>query len=139
MTTTHETLARVTRRIQTRSTRERTAYLQRIDTAARKTPSREQHACANLAHAFAAAPAADKAVLRAAQQPSIAIVSAYNDMRSAHQPLECYPALIKKAVRDALLASETASYHGPGTCTFYGTANTNQMLLEINALPLIVK
>jgi phosphogluconate dehydratase len=244
MSTAHETVTRVTQRIRTRSSRGRAAYLSRIDAARGPARTRSGIACANLAHACAAAPAADKFVLRASHVPAIAIVSAYNDMLSAHQPLERYPALIKRAAReagavaqfaggvpamcdgvtqgragmelslfsrdvialatavalshdtfdavlclgvcdkivpglligalafghlpaifvpagpmssglgndeksrirqlyaqgkvgrDALLEAESASYHGPGTCTFYGTANSNQMLMEVMGLHL---
>ena len=58
-------------------------------------------ACTNLAHAVAAFAPGDKLVLRAQQQPNLAIVSAYNDMLSAHQPLRCFPQIIKDAVRAA--------------------------------------
>jgi len=222
----------------------RSAYLQRIEAARQTGPVRKDMACANFAHGFAAAPASDKLVLREARVPSIAIISAYNDMLSAHQPFERYPALIKKAAReagavaqfaggvpamcdgvtqgrpgmelslfsrdvialaaavalshdmfdaalflgvcdkivpglvigalafghlpaifvpagpmtsgmandeknrirqlfaqgkvdrDALLESEASSYHSAGTCTFYGTANSNQMLMEVMGLHL---
>jgi phosphogluconate dehydratase len=234
----------VTERIRERSAPTRSAYLQRIDAAKSASPARKDVACANFAHGFASAPANDKLVLREARVPCIAIVSAYNDMLSAHQPLERYPALIKKAAReagavaqfaggvpamcdgvtqgregmelslfsrdvialaaavalshdlfdaalylgvcdkivpglligaltfghlpaifvpagpmvsgmsndeknrirqlfaqgkvdrDALLESEASSYHSPGTCTFYGTANSNQMLMEVMGLHL---
>lgn len=204
---------------------------------------RARHGCANLAHGFAAA-GPDKEALRTKAWPNVAIVSAYNDMLSAHQPYERYPALIRaaardagavaqfaggvpamcdgvtqgtdgmelslfsrdviamgtaialshnmfdaalllgicdkivpglfigaaafghlpilfvpsgpmssgmsnpeksrirnlyaqgKATRDELLAAESASYHDVGTCTFYGTANSNQMLMEVMGLHL---
>ena len=204
---------------------------------------RARHGCANLAHGFAAA-GPDKDALRAKPWPNIAIVSAYNDMLSAHQPYERFPALIRaaareagavaqfaggvpamcdgvtqgtdsmelslfsrdviamatavalshnmfdgalllgicdkivpglfigaaafghlpiifvpsgpmrsgmpnpeksrirnlyaqgKATREELLAAESASYHDVGTCTFYGTANSNQMLMEVMGLHL---
>jgi phosphogluconate dehydratase len=242
--TVHSTVARVTERIVRRSAPTRAAYLARMEAAASRKPTRGHLACANLAHAFAAADIDDKAVLKQAQRPNIGIVSAYNDMLSAHQPLADYPALLKTAARlagataqfaggvpamcdgvtqgeagmelslfsrdvialstavalshatfdaalclgvcdkivpglligalsfghlpvlfvpagpmtsgipnaeksrvreqfakgevgrDALLESEMASYHGPGTCTFYGTANSNQMLMEMMGLHL---
>src|SRR3954451_19558021 len=237
-------LADITRRIAERSADSRATYLERIRAAARRGPQRTKHSCGNLAHAFAACGDAEKDDLKGAEKPSIAIVSAYNDMLSAHQPLERFPELIKQAVRDAgavaqfaggvpamcdgvtqgqpgmelslfsrdviamatavalshdmfdgalmlgicdkivpglliasltfghlpivfvpggpmttglpnsektrirqlyaegklgrdaLLEAESKSYHGPGTCTFYGTANSNQMLMEIMGLHL---
>ncbi|MGH7119334.1 MAG: phosphogluconate dehydratase [Acetobacteraceae bacterium] len=234
----------VTRRIGERSSGPRAAYLARLDAAVARGVNRSGVGCSNLAHAFAACGAADKADLKATDKPNIAIVSAYNDMLSAHQPLERFPALIKQAVRAAggvaqfaggvpamcdgvtqgrpgmelslfsrdvialaaavalshdvfdgalmlgvcdkivpglliaalrfghlptifvpagpmpsglansekarirqlhaegkvgreeLLEAEMQSYHAPGTCTFYGTANSNQMLMEIMGLHL---
>ena len=243
--TLHARVAEVTARIATRSHDGRSRYLERLDAAATqaKTP-RARLGCANQAHAFAAAPANDKAKLAVGRTPNLGIVTAYNDMLSAHQPYETYPELIRgaaraagataqvaggvpamcdgvtqgeagmelslfsrdviamatavalshqtfdaavylgicdkivpglvigalsfghlpavfvpagpmttglsnmekshirqlyaegKASREELLASEMAAYHGPGTCTFYGTANTNQMLMEIMGLHL---
>ena len=232
----------VTDRIRARSEASRTAYLERMDAARRRGVARSGLGCANLAHGFAAAQPADKAVLRRLYGANIAIVSAYNDMLSALQPFERFPALIKSAARevgavaqfaggvpamcdgvtqgqpgmelslfsrdviamataialshnmfdaalclgicdkivpgllmgalafghlpvvfvpsgpmpsglpnkdkarvrqlfaqgqvgrDALLECETQSYHGPGTCTFYGTANSNQMLMKVMGL-----
>ena len=244
MTQLNPTLARVTERIQQRSAATRQDYLARIDAAAEEGPQRKGLSCTNLAHGFAAAPEADKPALQQLQWPNIAIVSAYNDMLSAHQPLGTYPELIKQATRevgataqfaggvpamcdgvtqgqpgmelslfsrdviamatavalshnmfdgalclgvcdkivpgllmgalafghlpvifvpggpmpsglpnqekarirqlfaqgqvsrDELLEAESASYHSPGTCTFYGTANSNQMLMEVMGLHL---
>ncbi|MBL8251126.1 MAG: phosphogluconate dehydratase [Candidatus Competibacter sp.] len=233
----HPTLAAVTDRIRQRSASTRAAYLARIERARANGPARKNLSCTNLAHAFAASEPHDKQVLKEARWPNIAIVSAYNDMLSAHQPLERFPALIKQAARkaggvpamcdgvtqgqpgmelslfsrdviamatavalahaafdavlclgvcdkivpglligalhfghlptifvpggpmpsglpnaekskirqlyaegkvgrDILLESEAKSYHAPGTCTFYGTANSNQMLMEIMGLHL---
>ncbi len=238
----NDTLQAVTERIVTRSESARQAYLQRLDAFAEEGPLRKGLSCTNLAHAFAAAPDSDKEELKAMHWPNIGIVSAYNDMLSAHQPLERFPALIKQAARDAgataqfaggvpamcdgvtrgqpgmelslfsrdviamatavslshnvfdgalclgvcdkivpglligalhfahlpvifvpagpmttgvpnqekartrqlyaegkvgrdaLLESELGSYHAPGTCTFYGTANSNQMMMEVMGL-----
>ncbi|UXU73936.1 MULTISPECIES: phosphogluconate dehydratase [unclassified Paracoccus (in: a-proteobacteria)] len=235
-------VAQVTDRIRQRSARSRSAYLERIARAAQEGPRRAHLSCGNQAHAYAAM--ADKQVLATTSQPNIGIVTAYNDMLSAHQPYEDYPRLIRAAARDAgataqvaggvpamcdgvtqgrpgmelslfsrdvialaagvalthdvfdaalylgvcdkivpgliiaaatfghvpavfvpagpmpsglpndeksrirqqfatgqvgraeLMAAEMASYHGPGTCTFYGTANTNQMLMEFMGLHL---
>ena len=237
-------VAEVTERIAHRSRDDRRRYLDHIRDAARRGPQRGKLSCGNLAHAFAACSHGDKEDLIGDAKANIAIVSAYNDMLSAHQPLERFPALIKQAAREAgavaqfaggvpamcdgvtqgqrgmelslfsrdvvamaaavalshdmfdgalylgicdkivpgllvaalsfghlpaifvpggpmpsgmandeksrirqlfaegqcgraeLLAAEAASYHGPGTCTFYGTANTNQMLMEIMGLHL---
>lgn len=240
----HETVSQVTARIATRSRDSRAAYLERMEEARREGPRRTELSCANLAHGFASAAAQDKLRLRAGSAANIAIVSAYNDMLSAHQPLERFPALIKAAAREAgataqfaggvpamcdgvtqgcpgmelslfsrdiiamatavalshnmfdaalclgvcdkivpglmigalsfghlpvifvpggpmpsglpnrekarvrqlyaegkagreeLLEAETQSYHGPGTCTFYGTANSNQMMMEVMGVHL---
>ena len=238
------TLARVTERIRSRSAQSRATYLARMDAAASGGSARSRVSCANQAHAYAAFEPNDKLVLRQARQPNLGIVSAYNDMLSAHQPLEHMPALIKeharragavaqfaggvpamcdgvtqgeagmelslfsrgviamstavalshavfdgalclgvcdkivpglligalqfghlptifvpagpmtsglsnneksrirqlhaqgKASREELLEAEMGAYHGPGTCTFYGTANSNQMLMEVMGLHL---
>lgn len=240
----HATVDRVTDRIRQRSRATREAYLAKIRRAAERGPKRKVLACSNLAHGFAACPADDKEALRSGESPNLAIVSAYNDMLSAHQPLDAYPATIKKAVREVgavaqfaggvpamcdgvtqgepgmelsllsrdviamstaialshdlfdaaiclgvcdkivpglmlgalsfghlpfvflpagpmpsglsnkekarvrelyaqgkvgreeLLEAESRAYHGPGTCTFYGTANSNQMFMEIMGLHL---
>jgi phosphogluconate dehydratase len=234
----------VTDRIIARSQGSRTAYLTRIAAAANGKPHRQKLGCANQAHGFAACAPGDKTVLRTGDGPSLAIVTAYNDMLSAHQPYEGFPELIRIAARQAggvalvasgvpamcdgitqgeagmelslfsrdvialstavalshqtfdaavflgicdkivpglvigalsfghlpaifipagpmtsglpndekskirqlyadgkasraeLLEAEASSYHGPGTCTFYGTANTNQMMMEIMGLHL---
>ena len=241
----HPVVAEVTARIAERSRDSRAAYLARIETAARGDgPHRAQLSCGNLAHGFAGCSAPDKAALREGRAPNLGIVTAYNDMLSAHRPYERYPGLIRdiarelgataqvaggvpamcdgvtqgrdgmelslfsrdviamataialshdmfdgalylgicdkivpglligalsfghlpgafvpsgpmpsgipneqkskvrqayaegKATRAELLEAEAASYHSPGTCTFYGTANSNQMLMEIMGLQL---
>ena len=239
----HKTIDKVTARIRDRSSETRRCYLDRIDQAGDQGPARSVISCGNLAHAFAAS-GEDKPTLKALKQPNIGIVSAYNDMLSAHQPLERFPGLIKlaargkgcsaqfaggvpamcdgvtqgqpgmelslfsrdviaqatavslshntfdaalmlgvcdkivpglmigalafghlpvimvpggpmpsglpnsekarvrkayadgKASREDLLEAESQSYHSPGTCTFYGTANSNQMLMEVMGLHL---
>ena len=246
----HPAVAAVTARIAERSRPTRSAYLAQVDAYAARTPGARRLGCANVAHAFAAMPAADKqrasalgAIPLVTQRPlHIGIVNAYNDMLSAHAPLQHYPDLIKDEARrlgataqvaggvpamcdgvtqgaqgmelslfsrdviamatavslshdvfdvalmlgvcdkivpglligalqfghlptvfvpagpmssglsntekskvreqaaqglvgrDELLAAESAAYHGEGTCTFYGTANSNQMLLEAMGL-----
>ena len=238
----HPVVQLVTERIIQRSRPSRAAYLAHLEAARVKGVQRGSLSCTNLAHGFAAFPANDKLKLKAYVQPSIAIVSSYNDMLSAHQPFEYFPKLIKdavretgavaqfaggvpamcdgvtqgqpgmelslfsrdniaqgtaialshnmfdaalylgvcdkivpglligalhfghlpavfvpagpmtsgvsnkekarvrqlyaqgKATREELLENESASYHSAGTCTFYGTANSNQMLMEIMGL-----
>ena len=240
----HPVVLEVTARIVARSRDSRAAYLARIEAARGEEPGRGKLSCANWAHAFAASEPGDRLKALDPNAPNLGIVSAYNDMLSAHQPLERYPALIKaaarevgataqfaggvpamcdgvtqgrpgmelslfsrdvialatgvalshdafdgalylgvcdkivpglaigalafghlpaifvpagpmtsglpnsekakvrarfaegKAPREELLAAEQAAYHGPGTCTFYGTANSNQMLMEMMGLHL---
>jgi len=240
----HIRVREVTERIRERSRSSRAEYLARMEAARQQGSSRAGLSCTNLAHGFAASDATDKQALKLLRWPNVAIVSAYNDMLSAHQPLERYPALIKRAARDAgavaqfaggvpamcdgvtqgqpgmelslfsrdviamatavalshnmfdsalclgicdkivpgmlmgalafghlpvifvpggpmpsgvpnkekarvrqlyaegkagrdeLLESEAGSYHSAGTCTFYGTANSNQMLMEVMGLHL---
>jgi phosphogluconate dehydratase len=240
----HPVVDAVTTRVVQRSARERAIYIGRAHRAAERRPTRLALGCANLAHGFAACEPAVKLDMRGDVKANIAIVSSYNDMLSAHQPFETFPAVIKRAVaeagalaqfaggvpamcdgvtqghvgmelslfsreviamgtavalshemfdgalllgicdkivpglliggltfghlpiilvpggpmtsglpneektrvrqlyaegkvgREALLEAESASYHGPGTCTFYGTANSNQMLMEVMGLHL---
>lgn len=237
------TVAKLTDRIKRRSCGTRDAYLSKIAAMRRDGRQRGRLGCTNLAHGFAAA-AGDKPALAGLQVPNIGIVSAYNDMLSAHQPLGAYPALIRAAAREvgataqfaggvpamcdgvtqgqpgmelslfsrdviaqstaialshdmfdavlclgvcdkivpglligalayghlpcifvpggpmpsglpndekartrqlyaqgkidraALLEAESRSYHSAGTCTFYGTANSNQMMMEVMGLHL---
>ncbi|ASR37513.1 phosphogluconate dehydratase [Prauserella marina] len=249
----HPVVAEVTDRIITRSAETRAAYLARVASTppAPSTPSapsaptaRAGLGCGNLAHGFAACSGPDRLAVRGASKPGIAIVSAYNDLLSAHQPFASYPDLLKSAAREAggvaqfaggvpamcdgitqgragmelslfsrdviamatgialahdmfdgtlllgvcdkivpglligalsfgnlpailvpagpmtsglpnkekvrvrqahaegkasrkdLLDAESASYHSPGTCTFYGTANSNQLVVEVMGLHL---
>ncbi|MEM1112209.1 MAG: phosphogluconate dehydratase [Pseudomonadota bacterium] len=232
-------LKAITERIIERSVGSREAYLSRMEAMRRDGPHRGSLSCSNLAHGFAACGSDDKQTLKLVEAANIGIVNAYNDMLSAHQPLETYPEVIKRAAqaigctaqvaggvpamcdgvtqgttgmelslfsrdviagataialshnmfdaalclgvcdkivpglligalsfghlpiifspagpmssglsnkekasirqqfaegkigRDALLEAESAAYHGEGTCTFYGTANSNQMLMEV--------
>jgi phosphogluconate dehydratase len=84
-----------------RSRIRRAAYLDRLEQAKSAGPVRDHLSCTNLAHALAAFGPHDKCVLREGRLPNIGIVSAYNDMLSAHQPLERFPAIIKQAAREA--------------------------------------
>jgi phosphogluconate dehydratase len=240
----HPRLAEITARIEARSAASRSAYLSRVAAARGNGPSRARLGCANQAHGFAACAPGDKAALAASAARSLAIVTAYNDMLSAHAPYEHYPEIIRQAARAAggvalvaggvpamcdgvtqgeagmelslfsrdvialatavalshntfdaavflgvcdkivpglfigaaafghlpalfipagpmtsglsndekaktrqlfaegkvgraaLLEAESKAYHGQGTCTFYGTANTNQMMMEVMGLHL---
>ncbi len=240
----HHVVAEITARIVARSAPSRARYLAQVGAARRKGVQRGALSCTNLAHGFAAFPANDKLALKEQKKPSIAIVSSYNDMLSAHQPFARFPQIIKDAARDAgavaqfaagvpamcdgvtqgqpgmelslfsrdtiamstavglshnmfdaalylgvcdkivpglligalhfghlpavfvpagpmtsglpnkekaairqlyavgkasreqLLESESQSYHEAGTCTFYGTANSNQLLMEVMGLHL---
>ena len=235
---------RVTERIREKSRATREQYLDRVARAADEGPARSSLSCSNLAHGMAAAGRSEKSILSGNTIPNVAIVSAYNEMLSAHQPFETYPEQIRDAAkergaiaqfaggvpamcdgvtqgqdgmdlslfsrdvialstavalshnmfdaavclgicdkivpglmigclsfghlpaifipagpmvsglsnkekahvreqyaagkvgRDELLASESAAYHAPGTCTFYGTANSNQMLMEFMGMQL---
>ena len=95
----HPTLALVTDRIRARSAATRSAYLMRLERLAGRAPGSERMGCANVAHAFAALPQDDKFRVVAQKAPNIGIVTAYNDMLSAHQPYESYPALIRDEAR----------------------------------------
>jgi phosphogluconate dehydratase len=237
-------LASITIEIVKRSQPTRKAYLDFIAQSRRSGPARGSLSCGNLAHGFAASEANDKLQIKQIAAPNIGIITAYNDMLSAHQPFETYPQFIKsaarefgataqvaggvpamcdgvtqgrpgmelslfsrdviaqataialshdmfdaavclgvcdkivpglligalafghlpfvfipagpmmsglsnkakaevreryadgRATRDELLEAEAASYHSAGTCTFYGTANSNQALLEAMGLQL---
>ncbi|MET0659956.1 MAG: hypothetical protein ABW110_17560, partial [Steroidobacteraceae bacterium] len=96
----HPRLREVTRRIAERSGDARRSYLDRIEQWRTREPGRAKVSCTNLAHVAAAfAPPEKQALLRSRWQ-NIAIVSSYNDMLSAHQPYERYPALIKLGARE---------------------------------------
>ena len=103
----HPVVLAVTRRIVERSAPTRSAYLGRLEEAANRKPGAERMGCANVAHAFAAMPDNDKARMTgigklrvvAEKGPNIAIVTAYNDLLSAHAPLQHYPDLVKVEAR----------------------------------------
>lgn len=97
----HPVLADVTDRIAARSAETRSAYLDHVRAATLEGPARGQLGCANSAHGAAACDPEEKIELRGAQRPNIAIVNAYNDMLSAHQPYGRYPTQLKRAVREA--------------------------------------
>ena len=92
------TIARVTKRIINRSEQTRSVYLERMRTLGDQGPRRAHLTCGNQAHAYAAM-GSDQATLMAERQPNLGIVTAYNDMLSAHQPFQRFPDLIKDAAR----------------------------------------
>jgi phosphogluconate dehydratase len=100
-------IAAVTDRIRARSAPLRGPYLDRLARAAEAGPARAHLSCANQAHAYAAM-GPDKDALAAARAPNLAIVTAYNDMLSAHQPFEAYPRLIRAAARAAGATAQVA-------------------------------
>ncbi|EQD58084.1 phosphogluconate dehydratase, partial [mine drainage metagenome] len=110
----HPRLHAITERIRLRSAPLRGRYLAAI-AAVPRDPARRHLSCGNLAHGFAASDAEAKARLRGSAVPNLGIVSAYNDMLSAHQPFEGYPALIRAT---ALAAGATAQVAGgvPAMC-----------------------
>jgi phosphogluconate dehydratase len=103
----HPVVDAVTRRIRERSAPTRNAYLAQIDAAANRDRGADRMGCANVAHAFAAMPDADKTRVTglsgvkivAEKGANIGIVNAYNDLLSAHAPLQHYPDLIKAEAR----------------------------------------
>lgn len=241
---THPVITEVTRRIRERSVARRQAFLARIQRQTEQGKTRASLSCGNLAHAVAASSCDDKGRILDMTRANVAIVTAYNDMLSAHQPYQGYPDIIKGALadlghsaqvaggvpamcdgvtqgqpgmdmslfsrdliaqatavslshntfdatlllgicdkiapgqimgalshahlptafvpagpmasgigndekvkvrqqyaagevgRDALLKMECGAYHSAGTCTFYGTANTNQLVFEAMGLML---
>jgi phosphogluconate dehydratase len=100
----HPILVEVTGRIRARSAVTRADYLQRLRAMAARRPGAERLGCANVAHAFAGVPADDRRRalpigVVAERAPNIGIVTAYNDMLSAHAPLRDYPERIKQEAR----------------------------------------
>jgi len=96
---THPTLREVTERIRERSRESRSAYLQRVAQARQRDRGSDRMGCANVAHAVAGVPANDKLRIVAERAPNIGIVTAYNDMLSAHAPYQGYPDIIKTEAR----------------------------------------
>ena len=105
--TLNSTVADVTNRIVNRSRQSRALYLDKINRAADQGPARAHLTCGNQAHAFAAM-SDDKDALAAGRAPNLGIVTAYNDMLSAHQPFETYPQLIKTTARAAGATAQVA-------------------------------
>src|SRR4051812_2859139 len=98
MTELNARVGEVTERIARRSHDTRARYLDQVRRYGEGHPRRSHLSCSNLAHGFAACDGHDKEALSGAAKANIAIVSSYNDMLSAHQPFERFPALIKQAV-----------------------------------------
>lgn len=94
----HKTIEQVTDRIRKRSEKARGDYLDRMASAAAEGPRRAHLTCGNQAHAYAPM-GEDKDALNAGKSANIGIITAYNDMLSAHQPFEHYPELIRKTAR----------------------------------------
>ena len=105
--TLNSTIARVTDRIRSRSQTVRDEYLTRIREAGDAGPARAHLSCGNQAHAYAAM-GQDKDSLAAGRAPNIGIVTAYNDMLSAHQPYETFPQLIKASLREVGATAQVA-------------------------------
>ena len=105
--TLHPTIARVTDRIRERSHGPRGDYLRQMAAAVTAGPARSHLSCGNQAHAYAAMEQ-DKATLVTSRAPNIGIITAYNDMLSAHQPFERYPDLIRAAARAAGATAQVA-------------------------------
>ncbi len=98
--TVNSELAAITARIVERSKKSRSTYLERLELAAEGGPKRTTLSCGNLAHGFAAC-LTDKSDLAGDTVPNLGIITAYNDMLSAHQPFATYPDMIKQAARQA--------------------------------------
>ena len=96
---THPTLRDVTERIRERSRESGTAYLQRVAQARQRDRGSDRMGCANVAHAVAGVPANDKLKIVSERAPNIGVVTAYNDMLSAHAPYQGYPDIIKNEAR----------------------------------------
>ena len=110
----HPKLADVTQKIVERSKDSRATYLAKITRAAQDGPRRAHLSCGNQAHAYAAM-GDDKSTLLHERAPNIGIITAYNDMLSAHQPFETYPEHIKTAAR-ALGATAQVAAGVPAMC-----------------------
>ena len=112
---THPTIRDVTHRIRQRSLTLRSAYLQRVLLASQRDRGADRMGCANVAHAVAGMPINDKLRIVAERRPNIGIVTAYNDMLSAHQPFQGYPDIIKN---EAHRCNATAQVAGgvPAMC-----------------------
>jgi phosphogluconate dehydratase len=104
----HPRVRDVTERIRERSRNPRAAYLERIGAQGTGEPARKRLSCTNLAHGFAASAPPDRQALKELRWPNLAIITAYNDMLSAHQPFERFPGLIRTAAREAGATAQVA-------------------------------
>ena len=110
MSTIHPIVEQVTRRIRERSAQSRAAYLEQVDAMAARPPGAQSMGCANVAHAFAALPGTDKIRIVEEKGPNVGIVTAYNDVLSAHAPFAHYPDILKdEARRNGATALDTAN------------------------------
>ena len=96
MSNIHPVVEAVTAAIRECSRDSRRAYLEQMRLTREHLPPRKGLSCSNLAHAFAACAAHEKQMIAGMERPNLGIVTAYNDMLSAHQPLQFYPDLIKQ-------------------------------------------
>src|SRR6266568_2530314 len=111
----NDRIGEVTAAIARRSRDGRARYLDRIASAASAAPQRQRLGCANQAHGFAACGTGDMDALRKGSAPNLGIVTAYNDMLSAHKPYERYPELIRSEAR-AIGASAQVAGGVPAMC-----------------------
>ena len=104
----NKTIEEVTQRIIKRSEKTRAAYLEMMRKTMDDNPPKQRLSCGNLAHAYAACGQKDKQSIRLMQSANLGITTSFNDMLSAHQPLETYPKIIKKAARAAGSTAQVA-------------------------------
>ena len=107
MPTLNDQFARVTQRIIDNSRDSRRRYLDLMEREAQRQPDRTQLACSNLAHAMAGS-GNDKGAIASGKSPNLAIVTAYNDMLSAHQPYGRYPEAMKLYAREVGATAQVA-------------------------------
>ena len=133
----HRTVAAVTERIRRRSAPERAAYLKQVDEAAARGRGDDRMGCANVAHAFAALPVNDKFRVVAEKAPNIGIVTAYNDMLSAHAPYAGFPDVIKDEARKLGATAQVAG-GVPAMCdgVTQGTAGMELSLFSRDTIAL---
>ena len=95
-----------------RSRKTRELYSTQCEKSARTVAHHSAFGCTYIAHAAAASPANDKLLVNAERQPNLGIVTAYDDMLSAHQPYQIFPEIIKQAARDAGATAHVAGGGG---------------------------
>ena len=141
----HPRIQSVTDSIIARSAPTRSAYLSQVDAMAQRPPGAQRMGCANVAHAFAAlepadkrrASALDKVQVIGHRAPNIAIINAYNDMLSAHAPLQHYPDIIKHEARQWGATAQVAG-GVPAMCdgVTQGTAGMELSLFSRDAIAM---